>query len=137
MDVGSKRTGLAVTDTLRLIASALATVDTRELVPYLKRYLAAEVVDGFVVGLPMGLDAQATDGTAHAQAQARQLEQHFPGTWVELVDERYTSRLAQATLLASGKRRMARRDKGVLDRVSATILLQDWLRRQERAPDLR
>jgi len=127
IDYGLKRTGLAVTDPLRIIATALDTVPTPELFAYLKRYMAREEVDGFVVGLPMGLDALPTDATAPVQEFVSHLRKAFPGRWVETVDERFTSRMAQQTLLASGKGRMARRDKGTLDRISATIILQGWM----------
>ncbi|MBL0126947.1 MAG: Holliday junction resolvase RuvX [Flavobacteriales bacterium] len=127
IDHGSKRTGLAVTDTLRIIASALETVETVKLLDYLKAYVAKEKVDGFVIGLPTNLDGTATDGTAGAIAFTEQLKKAFPDKWVEQVDERFTSRMAQQTLLMSGKGRMARREKGQIDRISATIILQSWL----------
>lgn len=129
IDHGLKRTGLAVTDPLRIIATALDTVPTNEVVGYLKRYVAKEQVDGFVVGLPRNLDGTATDATPHVLAFVDRLKRGFPGLWVETVDERFTSRMAEQTLLQSGKGRMARREKGQLDRISATIMLQGWLAR--------
>ncbi len=130
IDHGRKRTGLAVTDPLRIIASALDTVPTAEVIAYLKAYLAREEVDGFVVGLPMGLDGRPTDATAGVEAFLKQLRKAFPGKWVETVDERFTSSLAKQAVLQSGIGRMARRDKAQLDRISATIMLQDWLTRK-------
>jgi putative holliday junction resolvase len=127
IDHGLKRTGLAVTDPLRIIATALDTVPTTELFTYLKGYVAREEVDGFVVGLPMNLDGRPTDATPHVQEFIGHLRKAFPTKWVETADERFTSRMAQQTLLASGKGRMARREKGQLDRISATILLQGWM----------
>ncbi|MEO8589797.1 MAG: Holliday junction resolvase RuvX [Flavobacteriales bacterium] len=127
IDHGSKRTGLAVTDPLRIIATALDTVPSAELMAYLQRYLAKEQVDGFVVGLPKHLDGNPTDATPGALKLVEELKRAFPGKWVETVDERFTSKMAQQTLLASGKGRMARREKGQLDRISATILLQGWM----------
>lgn len=127
IDHGSKRTGLAVTDPLRIIATALDTVDTRELMTYLKAYCAKEQVDGFVVGLPTDLAGRPTDATPGVQAFIAVLKKEFPQLWVDTVDERFTSRMAQQTLLASGKGRMARREKGQLDRISATIILQGWM----------
>lgn len=127
IDHGLKRTGLAVTDPLRIIATALDTVPTSELFTYLKAYVTREQVDGFVVGLPKNLDGRPTDATPHVQEFIGHLRKAFPEQWVETLDERFTSRMAQQTLLASGKGRMARRDKGQLDRISATILLQGWL----------
>lgn len=127
IDFGLKRTGLAVTDPLRIIATALDTVDPKELMSYLKAYVAKEVVDGFVVGLPVHLDGKPTDITANVHALVEALKKNFPTLWVETVDERFTSRMAQDTLNASGKGRMARREKGQLDRISATIILQGWM----------
>ncbi|MBL7964167.1 MAG: Holliday junction resolvase RuvX [Flavobacteriales bacterium] len=130
IDLGLKRTGIAVTDPLRIIASALETVETTKVMDYLSNYLAREAVDGFIVGLPVGLDGRPTDATAAVQDFIARLRAAFPAQWVEPVDERFTSRMAARTVQESGKGRMARRDKGQLDRISATILLQDWLQRQ-------
>lgn len=130
IDYGLKRTGLAVTDPLRIIASALETVDSAKALDHLRGYLSKESVDGFVVGLPMNLDGRPTDATAAVEAFIARLKKAFPAQWVETVDERFTSRLAQTALLSSGKGRMARRDKGQLDRISATIILQGWLSRE-------
>lgn len=129
IDHGSKRTGLAVTDPLRIIATALDTVETKELLAYLQGYCAKEAVDGFVVGLPTDLGGRPTDATPGVLAFIQVLKKLFPEQWVETMDERFTSRMAQQTLMASGKGRMARREKGQLDRISATILLQGWMER--------
>lgn len=132
IDFGLKRTGLAVTDPARIIASALDTVETKQVMAWLKDYLAREQVEGFVVGLPVNLDTTATDATPHVRAFVADLKKRFPAQWVETVDERLTSRMAQQTLLASGVGRQARRDKGALDRISATIILQGWLEQRQR-----
>lgn len=129
IDFGMKRTGLAVTDPLRIIASALETVESKELMAFLGGYCAREGVDGFVVGLPVNLDGSDTDVTMNARALADALRKRFPACFVELADERFTSRMAQQALNASGKGRMARREKGQIDRISATIILQGWLSR--------
>lgn len=130
IDFGLKRTGLAVTDSARIIASALDTVPSTELMDYLKRYVAKEVVDGFVVGLPCNLDGTPTDITPNVHLFVSALKQQFPTHWVETMDERFTSTIAQRTMLDSGIGRMARRDKGTVDRISATIILQGWMDRQ-------
>ena len=127
IDHGTKRSGIAVTDPGRIIASALATVPAEEVLAFLKAYVEREAVEGFVVGLPMSLGATATDATAHVLAFIDRLKSSFPEQWVETADERFTSRMAQHTLLESGKGRTARRDKSQLDRISATIILQGWL----------
>lgn len=130
IDYGLKRTGLAVTDPLRIIASALDTVPSEAVIDALRNYLAKEAVDGFVVGLPMGLDGGPTDATPHVQGFIKRLRAVFPDHWVETADERFTSRMAQHTMAGSGRGRMARRDKGAIDRISATIILQSWLERK-------
>ncbi|MFZ1687541.1 MAG: Holliday junction resolvase RuvX [Flavobacteriales bacterium] len=132
IDFGMKRTGLAATDPAGIIASALETVPTVEVMEWLKRFCAARHVEGFVVGLPMNLNGTPTDVTPNVRAFVEALGKAFPGHWVETVDERFSSTMAQQTLLASGKGRMARRDKGQLDRISATILLQGWLEHRQR-----
>lgn len=130
IDFGLKRTGLAVTDPLRIIASALITVDSALLMDYIIEYCSKEKVDGFVIGLPLNLDGSDTDVTTNVRLLAEALRKRFPERFVELADERFTSKLAHDTLMSSGKGRMARREKGQLDRISATIILQDWLARR-------
>lgn len=132
IDHGGKRTGLAVTDPARIIASAMDTVPSSEVLDRLRAYTARESVDGFVVGLPVNLDGSDTDGTAGVRAFIAALTKAFPDHWVETADERFTSSLAQDVLLSSGRGRQARRDKSQLDRISATIILQGWLERQAR-----
>lgn len=132
IDFGLKRTGLAATDQLRIIASALDTVESKELMRYLVAYCAREKVDGFVLGLPVNLDGSDTDVTPNVRLLSDALQKQFPSHFVELADERFTSKLAQNVLMTSGKGRMARREKGQLDRISATIILQSWIDRQSR-----
>lgn len=132
IDFGMKRTGLAATDPAGIIASALETVPTAEVLAWLKRYCAGQAVEGFVIGLPKNLNGTPTDVTPNVLAFISELKQAFPDRWVETVDERFSSSMAQQTLLASGKGRMARREKGQLDRISATILLQGWLQQRQR-----
>ena len=127
IDHGARRCGLAVTDPARIIASALATVETPRLLDYLAEYLRREQVEGFVVGVPVNLDGKPTDATPLVERFIADLKRRFPAQWVQRVDERFTSRMAGHTLQQSGKGRMARRDKGTLDRISATIMLQGWL----------
>ncbi len=98
IDHGSKRTGLAVTDTAQIIASALDTVPTEEAIDYVKRYVAKEDVEGIVVGMPLNLDGRPTDATPGVLTFIEVLKKTFPTQWVETVDERFTSRMAQQTL---------------------------------------
>jgi len=130
IDFGLKRTGLAVTDPMRIIASALETVESASLMQFLGRYCAKESVDGFVIGLPVNLDGTDTDVTANTRLLAEEIKRRFAPRFVDLADERFTSRMAQQTLQDSGKGRMARREKGQVDRISAAIILQGWLNRQ-------
>ena len=132
IDHGSKRTGLAVTDSAQLIASALDTVPTEAAIEYLKTYVAREQVEGFVVGLPVDLQGRPTNATPGVLTFIGHLKRACPKQWVETVDEHFSSSLAQQALNQSGKGRMARREKGQLDRISATILLQDFLARRGR-----
>lgn len=128
VDYGKKRTGLAVSDPLQMIASGLTTLPSHELVPYLRTYLATESVERIVIGDPRNLDGSATDATALADECARVLQKNFPQVEIVRLDERYTSRLAAKSLHDSGLGRKARQQKALLDEVSATILLQDYLR---------
>lgn len=132
IDFGTERCGIAVTDLGRMIASALDTVPTKEIMEHLRKYVGREAVEGIVVGLPVGLDGRPTDATAPARSFIEQLRTAFPAQWVEAFDERFTSTMARQTLLASGKGRKARRDKSQLDRISATIILQGWLEQRSR-----
>lgn len=132
IDYGLKRTGLAVTDPLRIIATALDTVPSPQVMDALRSYVAKEQVDGFVVGLPTDLMGRPTDATPHVLGFIERLRQAFPQHWVETVDERFTSSMAQQVMATSGRGRMARRDKGAIDRISATIILQAWLERGEK-----
>ncbi|MGV9013049.1 MAG: Holliday junction resolvase RuvX [Flavobacteriales bacterium] len=131
IDFGLKRTGLAVTDPARIIASALDTVPSTELMTYLKRYVAKEAVEGFVVGLPSNLNGTPTDITANVLLFITELKKQFPKQFVETADERFTSVIAQRTMLASGIGKMARRDKGTVDRISAVLILQGWMDRRK------
>ena len=129
IDFGLKRTGLAVTDPARIIASALDTVPSAELMDYLKRYVAKEAVEGFVVGMPCNLDGTPTDITANVRLFMTELKRQLPRQWVETADERFTSVIAQRTMLASGIGKKARREKGTVDRISAVLILQGWMDR--------
>lgn len=127
IDYGLKRTGLAVTDPLRIIASPLETVRTHTLIAYLLSYCQAEPVDAFVVGLPRKLDNTDTHITQAVRRFARLLENKFPEQQVHLHDERFTSKMALEAMIAGGTTKKYRRTKGNIDKVSATIILQSYL----------
>ncbi len=127
IDYGLKRVGLAVTDPSQIIATPLDTVPAPEVLQYLETYLQREVVDLFIVGMPVHLDSSPTDATPHVKGFVKRLKQKFPDKEVVLADERFTSRIAKQTMLAGGMKKMDRRDKGTVDRLSATILLQSYM----------
>ncbi len=127
IDYGTKRTGMAVTDPLRIIAGWLDTVPTHQLMPWLRQYLAAENVDIIVVGKPLRLDGTPSDSWAHIEPFAAHLRREFPDKEVVWHDERFTSSIAQRAIIAGGVPKMARRDKSLVDKVSAAIILESYL----------
>lgn len=127
IDYGGKRTGLAVTDPLQIIASALDAVDSKELLPYLKNYLAKEHVDCIVVGEPKNLDGTATHATALAESFIAALQKNFPHIPVKRWDERFTSKMAQQAMVAGDFKMKDRRKKENIDKISATLILQEYL----------
>lgn len=128
IDYGRVRTGLAVTDPMRIIATALATVDTPKLMDYLRTYCNKEEVDIFVVGIARHLDGTPSESMQLIEPFAVALGATFPDKRVARIDERFTSKMAQQAILASGIHKKERRDKGRIDRVAATIMLQDFMR---------
>lgn len=131
IDYGVRRTGLAVTDPLQIIPGGLTTVETPRLLPYLKDYLSREQVERFVVGLPKQTNGRDSDNLPRVKAFIAQLQKAFPAVPIDMWDERYTSVLAQQTILQSGIGKMARRNKALVDEVSATIILQGWMGRKQ------
>lgn len=127
IDYGLKRTGLAVTDPLRIIATALDTVETTLLMKYLEDYFRREPVDQLVLGFPRRLDNTDTEMTPHVRKLAERLQKKFPDKPVVLVDERFTSSLALDAMIRSGSTKKDRREKGNIDKVSATIILQSFM----------
>lgn len=127
IDYGTKRTGLAVTDPLQIIASALDTVPTHQLLDFLTKYVGAEPVDAFIVGMPRRLDGSDTDNTPRVKQFVTRLQNAFPTIPVYLHDERFTSAMALQAMIAGGTKKKDRRDKGNIDKVSATIILQSFM----------
>jgi putative Holliday junction resolvase len=129
--LGTKRTGLAVTDPLQITCNPLETIETAKLMPYLKAYCAKEVVEVLVLGHPIRLNGQANEMTPLVLALKEKLELEFPEQKVVLIDERYTSKMAMQTMIAMGSKKKDRKEKaGNLDKVSAAIILQSYLERQ-------
>lgn len=127
IDYGTKRCGIAVTDPLQIIANGLTTVGTREIFSFLEIYFAKEEVETIVVGEPKRMSGEATDATVHINTFVKQLGQKFPAKKIERVDERFTSKMAFKTMIDSGLKKKDRRDKGLIDEISATIILQSYM----------
>ena len=127
IDYGAKRTGLAVSDPLKIIASALETVPSETLIAYLKKYIQSEEVEAFVVGMPKNLDGSDTHGTGYVNQLIEELKINFPATPVHLVDERFTSKMAVQTMITGGMKKKDRQVKGNIDKISAVIILQSFM----------
>ena len=127
VDYGLKRTGLAVTDPLRIIATALETVPTLDLLKFLIKYLEKERVDEFVVGMPKTLMNEDSQIAPQVRIFVEELKKTFPNKPIHLVDERFTSRMAIRTMLDGGMKKKDRQVKGNVDKISATIILQSFL----------
>lgn len=127
IDYGGKRTGIAVTDPLQIIATGLTTIDSKEFIPFLKKYFAAEPVELIIIGMPLNWDETDTHGTPLVKAAIKKLEKEFPAIPLKTVDERYTSKMAKAAMLEMGLKKKDRRDKKLVDEIAATIMLQEYL----------
>ena len=127
IDYGTRRTGLAVTDPLRIIANALETVETKQLERYLADYFAKNDVDIIVLGKPSQMNGQPSESMRYIEPLAGRMRHAYPDKQVVLYDERFTSVMAHRTILESGIGKMARRDKALVDRISATIILQSYM----------
>lgn len=130
IDYGKKRTGLAVTDPSKIIATPLDTIPTRELMSFLKNYHLEEGIDDFVVGMPKNLQNNDTDSTPYVRAFINLLEKEFSGVPVHQVDERFTSKMAFQSMIDGGMKKSERRKKGNVDKLSATLILQSFLQSQ-------
>ena len=129
IDYGRKRVGVAVSDPLGIFASALETVSAAKIVEYLNNYIKNNKVKAFVVGYPMNLNNTPSEAAKDVDIFIKQLRKSFPQTPIILEDERFTSQLAMRSLIESGVKRMDRREKGAVDKVSAAIILQTYLDR--------
>lgn len=127
LDVGGKRTGIAITDELNIIASGLTTVATDELIPFLQQLQHDKAFNTIVLGKPLGLDGKATDATAIVNQVSQKIKHQFPEVLIDYVDERFTSKLAMQAMVASGMSKKKRRQKETIDEVSATLILQTYL----------
>ncbi|MBQ0023683.1 MAG: Holliday junction resolvase RuvX [Prevotellaceae bacterium] len=127
IDYGQKRTGIAVTDNLKMIANGLTTVETKNLEQWLKEYFAKEEVDTIVVGMPKQTNGEDSENMKRITPFVNRLKKLYPEKTIEMYDERFTSVLAHQAMLDSGISRKARQNKGLVDQISATIILQDYM----------
>jgi len=127
IDYGAKRTGLAVTDPLRIIATGLETIESKTLIPFLKKYFSQESVDLIIIGLPTNWDDSATHATPLVEKVIKRLQKEFPVIPLKTVDERYTSKMAKDAMLEMGMKKKERQKKGNVDIIAATIILQEYL----------
>jgi putative Holliday junction resolvase len=128
IDYGLKRTGIAVTDPLQIIATGLTTLASKELIPFLKDYFAKEPVELIIIGWPTNWDDSRTHATPLVEKCIRDLQKHFPAIPLKKVDERYTSKMAKDAMLEMGMKKKDRRNKALVDEIAATIMLQEYLR---------
>jgi putative Holliday junction resolvase len=127
IDYGTKRSGIAVTDDFQIIASGLTTVDTTALIPFLKDYVQHHKVDTFIIGLPKQMDNTASQSEVYIQKFIGQLQKELPDVPIQRTDERFTSKMAFQTMLDSGLRKKQRKNKALVDEISATLILQSYM----------
>ncbi|WP_299764601.1 Holliday junction resolvase RuvX [uncultured Dokdonia sp.] len=127
IDYGTKRTGIAITDELQMIASGLTTVETKKLMPFLKEYFQKEQVEAMVIGEPKRMNNEASDVEAHIIRFRESVLKTFPDLKIIRQDERFTSKMAFQTMIDSGIGKKKRQNKALVDQISATIILQDYL----------
>ena len=132
IDYGRKRCGIAVTDTLQIVANGLTTERTHLLIDFLKKYTQEESVERIIVGLPRQMNNEPSESMKYIEPFLKQLAKALPDIPVEMFDERFTSVLAHKAMIAGGMKKMARRDKEIVDKISATIILNDYLSSKQR-----
>jgi putative Holliday junction resolvase len=128
IDYGLKRTGIAVTDPLQIIATGLTTLHSKELIPFLKDYFTREQVEMIIIGWPTNWDESDTHATPLVEKCIKDLQKNFPAIPIKKVDERYTSKMAKDAMLEMGMKKKDRRNKALVDEIAATIMLQEYLR---------
>ena len=129
IDYGLKRTGLAVTDPLQIIATGLTTVESKQLIPFLKDYFAREEVELIIIGEPKNWDDTDTHATPLVERFIKELQKNFPAIPIKKVDERFTSKMAKDAMLEMGLKKMQRRNKKLVDEIAATIMLQEYMQK--------
>ena len=137
IDYGRKRCGIAVTDTLQLVANGLTTVSTASLTAFVKDYISRELVDKIIVGYPTTLRGDESESMRWIRPGIERLKREIPTVEVEFFDERFTSTLAHRAMIAGGVKKMDRRNKALVDEISATIILNDYLSKQSLQSNVR
>ena len=127
LDVGKVRVGVAVTDPMQIIPNGLTTVESKKLEEFLKDYVKKELVDEFIVGLPKQMNGSDSQSMPYVKQVVAMLRKNFPDKPVKMQDERFTSKIAQQAMLDGGMKKMQRRDKAIVDQISATIILQSYM----------
>ena len=131
IDFGRKRTGLAATDSLKIVANGLATVPTAQVIDFIKKYMATEEVELIVVGLPRQMNGEPSESTRYLKPFLDRLRKELPEVPVEMFDERFTSTIAHRSMLDGGMKKIDRRDKAIVDTIAATIILNDYLQSRQ------
>ena len=127
IDYGRKRTGIAVTDTLQIIANGLTTVPSHTIINFLKDYISKEPVELIIVGLPRQMNYEEAESMQYIKPFVKKLRKEIPDIPVEYFDERFTSRMAQQTMIDGGLKKKQRQNKALVDEISATIILQGYM----------
>lgn len=127
IDYGGKRTGIAVTDPFKIIATGLTTVDSHELISFLKKYFSQEEVEPIVIGEPKNLDDSDTHATPLVKEAIKKLQKEFPQIPIKTVDERFTSKMAKQAMIDMGMKKKDRRNKRTVDEIAATMMLQEYI----------
>ena len=127
LDYGKKRTGLAVSDPLKLIAGGLTTLTSNETIDFLKKYVAENEIDSFILGDPRQMDYKPSENRERVLKFKKKLQQTFPNIEIQMIDERFTSYLAHQAMIQGGLKKKDRQNKALVDKLSATILLQSFL----------
>jgi putative holliday junction resolvase len=127
IDYGGKRTGLAVTDPLKIIATGLCTVETPKLLAFLKEYFLRESVEKAIVGMPVNFDDSDTHATPLVKKFIVEFKKNFPAIPIEEVDERFTSKMASRAMIEMGMKKKKRKDKAMVDEIAATMMLQEYM----------
>jgi len=127
IDYGRKRTGLAVTDPLQIISTALSTVESKLVIPYLKNYIQKEEVEIFVIGMPKTLSNEDSENAKYVRLFVEKLKKEIPTIPIAFADERFTSSIAKQAMIDGGMKKKDRREKGNVDKISATLILQTYM----------